>query len=163
MFSSSHNSHVVLGRVTSKTAVRTYGSSDGRVFHFVMTDDTASVIVKAFNRNCDRVFASIVLGGVRYSLHVELCILHPMAIVHFQMIKLSAFSVIIANKRYSSLASDYEIVIAAESRLDVVYDEPAVAIRPSFEFRLVEEFQALAIDGLYGEYALYEIFETLLA
>ena len=62
-----HNSHVVFGRVTSKSAVRTYGSSDGRVFNFVIMDDSASVLVKAFNRNCDRVFASIVLGGVRFS------------------------------------------------------------------------------------------------
>ena len=76
------------------------------------------------------------------------------------MIKLSAFSVIIANKRYSSLAGDYEIVIVTETRCDVIHDEPAVAIRPLFQFRSVEEFQGLAIDGLYGKHALCEISET---
>lgn len=160
LFLFSLNSHFILGRVTSKTVVRSYGSGDGRVFNFVVMDDSASVLVKAFNRNCDRVFGSIVLGGVSFNRYVKVRGLYLIVIIYFQMIKLSAFSVTIANKRYSSLAGDYEIVIGTESRFDVVHDEPAVVIRPSFEFRSVDEFQSLAIDGLYGKILLNGTFET---
>ena len=124
-------------------------------------DDSASVLVKAFNRNCDRVFSSIVVGGVCLGFMWNYVLLIK-AIVYFQAIRLSAFSVIIANKRYSSLSGDYEIVVVTESRLDVLHHEPAVAVRPSFDFRSVEEFQALAIDGLYGDLAICEAFVTSL-
>ena len=51
------------------------------------------------------------------------CILHPSVIVYFQMIKLSAFRVIIVNKTYSFSGGDFEIVIDTEARLDAVHDE----------------------------------------
>lgn len=62
-----HCSHVVVGQVTWKAAIRMYGSNGGRWFSFVMKDDSSSVCIKAFNANCDRVYPLISMGAVSFN------------------------------------------------------------------------------------------------
>lgn len=68
------------------------------------------------------------------------------------MVQLGAFSVSIANKKYSSLSGDYEIFLLGKSRVELSPDQSLVATRPSFRFRAVKEFESLPVDGLYGMY-----------
>ena len=57
-------SHIVKGRVTSKTGVLFYGGNGGRMFYFVIMDESVSVRVKAFNNSCDRIFSLFTCGNV---------------------------------------------------------------------------------------------------
>lgn len=136
--------------MTSKTAIRTYGLAEGRWFYFVIMDDSGSVRVKAFDNNCDRVFASISVGSV--SVCFTAATLHSSWSFEFKMVQLSAYGVSICNKHYSQLNGDYELTIRNETRLIVLREKPVVLMRPCFKFRAVMEFQSLPVDGLYGRF-----------
>ncbi len=66
------------------------------------------------------------------------------------MIELSKFYVIVANKKYNQLNSDYEIVVQEYTQFVVIRDVAPIIIRPTFQFRLLKEIELLKIDGLYG-------------
>jgi hypothetical protein len=138
----------VRGRVISKSGVRLYGTSDGRMFSFGLMDDSGSVRVKAFNENCDRILAAIVVGRVRVVLLEESVLV--LCVLYFQMIELSAFGVCVSNKAYGSFSGDYEIIILSEAVVSIVQSEPIVDIYPSFRFRSVRELETLNVDALYG-------------
>lgn len=111
-------------------------------------DGSGSVRVKAFNGNCDRILALIVVGRVCL-VHLEEAVLlsHD---VHFKVIVLSAFGVCVSNKAYGSFIGDYEIIISSEAVVSAVQSEPIVDIHPSFCFRSVRELDTLNVNALYG-------------
>lgn len=66
------------------------------------------------------------------------------------MIEISKFYVTVANKKYSQLNSDYDIVVQDYSELVVINDVMSVPFQPTFQFHLLGEMELLKIDGLYG-------------
>jgi hypothetical protein len=66
------------------------------------------------------------------------------------MIELSKFYVTVANKKYSPLESDYEIIVQDYTEFIVMRDVAPIAIRPTFQFRLLGEMEQLKVDGFYG-------------
>ncbi len=68
------------------------------------------------------------------------------------MIKLSKFYVTVANKKYSQLNSDYDIIVQEYTEFSVIRDVPPISIRTEFQFHLLGEMELLKIDGLYGWY-----------
>jgi hypothetical protein len=68
------------------------------------------------------------------------------------MIELSKFYVTVANKKYSQLNSDYDIIVQEYTELIVVQEVAPITIRPTFQFHLLGEMELLKIDGLYGSY-----------
>ncbi|CAF1325287.1 unnamed protein product [Rotaria magnacalcarata] len=74
-------------------------------------DDSATLHAKAFNRQCDRIFAHVCIG---------------------EMIELSKFYVVVANKKYNQLKSDYEIVVQEHTEFNVMRDIEPIPIQPTF-------------------------------
>ena len=60
---------MVRARITSKSAVRLFGSNQHKVFYFDIIDESESLRVKAFDHQCDRIFASVCVGEVRHALY----------------------------------------------------------------------------------------------
>jgi RecJ-like exonuclease len=46
--------------------VRTYDLDQHKLFYFDIMDESGSLRVKAFDRQCDRVFPSVCIGEVRH-------------------------------------------------------------------------------------------------
>ena len=53
------------GRVTYKSAVRTYDFDRRKLFYFDIMDESNTVRVKAFDHQCDRIITSVCVGEVK--------------------------------------------------------------------------------------------------
>ncbi|CAF5223402.1 unnamed protein product [Rotaria magnacalcarata] len=87
-------------------------------------DDSATLHAKAFNQQCDRIFA--------------------------HMIELSKFYIVVANKKCNQLKSDYEIVVQEHTELNVMRDIEPVPIQPTFQLHSLGEMESLKIGDVYG-------------
>ncbi len=70
--------NTVRARVVSKSSVKTYDTNQHKLFYFDIMDDSASLRVKAFDRQCDRIFARVCIGEVctflfneKFSLYIN--------------------------------------------------------------------------------------------
>ncbi len=66
------------------------------------------------------------------------------------MVELSKFYVTVANKNYSPLESDYEIIVQGYTELLVIGNVEPIAFQPSFQFHLLGEMEQLKVNGFYG-------------
>ena len=71
--------------------------------------------------------------------------------VFIQMIELSKFYVTVANKKFSQLNNDYEILVQECTDFNIMCDVAAIPIEPSFQFHVLGELELLKINCLYGE------------
>ena len=62
---------------------------------------------------------------------------------------MSIFDVIVANKYYSSLMSDYEIIVHNGTKVACVNTDCPIQL--SFKLQSIKAFQDLELNGLYGE------------
>jgi hypothetical protein len=76
-------------------------------------------------------------------------------LVILKTIELAMFSVNVANKQYSDLNGDYEIVVEPNTKINVVPDIPIVIVQPSFQYRLVSDLKSLTVNHVYGTRALF--------
>ena len=70
-------------------------------------------------------------------------------------IELAMFRVNVANKQYSDLNGDYEIVVEPYTKINVVPDIPIVIVQPSFQYRLVTDLKSLTVNHVYGTRAVF--------
>jgi hypothetical protein len=66
------------------------------------------------------------------------------------MIELSKFYVSVANKKYSQLSSDYDIVVQNYTELIILGNFAPITIQPTFQFHSLHQMEQLKIDSLYG-------------
>jgi hypothetical protein len=81
------------------------------------------------------------------------CLFSYLMRLHSKTIEPAMFGLNVANKRYSDLSSDDEIVVEAITKISVVPDIPIVLIRPSFQYRLVSGLGSLTVNYIFGECA----------
>jgi len=67
------------------------------------------------------------------------------------MIELAIFDVVVANKHYNQLKSDYEIIVHNGTKFTCSMMEEALPVSPTFNFRKIKELQNLELNSLYGE------------
>ncbi|CAF3562642.1 unnamed protein product [Rotaria socialis] len=91
-------------------------------------DDSATLRTKAFNRQCDRIFPHVCIG---------------------EMIELSKFYVVVANKKYNQLKSDYEIVVQEHTEFNVMRDIEPIPIQPTFQLHSLGDMESLKVGDVY--------------
>eukprot|EP00301_Raphidiophrys_heterophryoidea_P021947 c6220_g1_i1.p1 GENE.c6220_g1_i1~~c6220_g1_i1.p1 ORF type:complete len:492 (-),score=113.07 c6220_g1_i1:188-1495(-) len=102
------NKWAIVGRVTSKKEIKTYSNQrgDGKLFSFDLLDNQGGEIkVTSFNAECDRFFPIVQEGAVY---------------------KVSRGSIKSANRRYSSLNSQFEITLDQTSTVEPMSDTQSI-------------------------------------
>lgn len=67
------------------------------------------------------------------------------------MIELGIFDVVVANKHYNHLESDYEIIVHNDTKFFCAITEQTIPANPAFNFRKIKELVSLELNSLYGE------------
>uniref|UniRef100_A0A1I8HTM7 Replication protein A subunit n=2 Tax=Macrostomum lignano TaxID=282301 RepID=A0A1I8HTM7_9PLAT len=111
------NKWTVCGRVTQKSQVRTWSNSrgEGKLFSFVLTDDSSEIRVTAFRDEVDKYFDLVELGRAMY---------------------ISRGQLKAANKQFNNTQNEYEMVLSSESQLQQCDDADAAAV-PEMKFNFV--------------------------
>ncbi|PAA78728.1 hypothetical protein BOX15_Mlig015525g2, partial [Macrostomum lignano] len=111
------NKWTICGRVTQKSQVRTWSNSrgEGKLFSFVLTDDSSEIRVTAFRDEVDKYFDLVELGRAMY---------------------ISRGQLKAANKQFNNTQNEYEMVLSSESQLQQCDDADAAAV-PEMKFNFV--------------------------
>lgn len=67
------------------------------------------------------------------------------------MIELGKFYVVVANKHYNHLESDYEIIVHNDTKFFCAMTEQTIPVGPAFNFQKIKELDNLELNSLYGE------------
>jgi hypothetical protein len=123
LFVYSSSSHI-LGRVSSKSAVRQWMSPNGmaNVFSFTVMDGESEILVTGYRKEADLFFPLIVVDTV--------C-------------KLSGFSVKAANTKYSTLVCPWELTLTKSSKIEEVQGESSV---PALTFNFISVAMILDLE-----------------
>lgn len=109
------NSWTIRGRVTLKGDIREFTSQrgiPGKLFNFNMLDETTEIRVTGFTEAADKWYDFIQEGKVYY---------------------LSKASVVLANKRFSTLPNEYEIRLERDTTIEVC-DDPVEVPQMKYSF-----------------------------
>ena len=113
-------------------------------------DNTGTLRAKAFDDQCNRIFPIVICSAVSSFSATRAAPQELASRVPLQIIEIATFDVVVANKHYSSLPSDYEIILHHGTKVSCSIPQQTLPIYPIFHFVNIQEMGKLELNCLYG-------------